>query len=164
MSFLWGGSSLSIPGTLQLSKDMPGDGFEEAHQVAKEFSCGHTKLLRGYLTLLKRYHVEKVLLGLELSDDIDVSVSKLWQCVSGHTLWSLIFCWYFVWHVGLFMPWPVASMAQYLGPCAALWFLLADMCLFWFESIRFARLRFTLRFQVQWNVKFCLAFGLKPQA
>lgn len=62
------------------------------------------------------------------------------------------------------MPWPVANLAQYLDLCAALWFLFADVCLFWFESIRFAHLRFTLRFQVQCNIKFCLDFGLKPQA
>lgn len=95
---------------------MPGDGFEEAPQVAKEFSCGHTELLRGYLTLLKRHNVGKMLLGLELSDGIDLSVSKLWQCVSSHTLWSLNVCCYFVWHSGFFMPWPVASMAQYSDP------------------------------------------------
>lgn len=75
---------------------MPEDGLAEAHQVAKEFSYNHTKLLRRYLTLLKRYNVDKLLLGHELSDDIDLSVSKLWQCVSSHTLWSLklllVFC------------------------------------------------------------------------
>lgn len=42
------------------------------------------------------YTVEKLLLGLEVTDKVDLSVSKLWQCVSSQTLWSLkhllVFC------------------------------------------------------------------------
>jgi len=151
--------SVQVPSSIP----MWGDDFEETHQVPKEFSCGRQNSLRDILPCWRAlYTVKKPLLGLELSDKADLSVSKLWQSVSQFTLWSLNIYWYFVWSVGHSVPWPVASTAQYLDPCAALWFLFTDICLFWFESIRFARLRFTLRFRVQWNIKFCLVFGLKP--
>lgn len=72
------------------------DGFEEACQLPKKFNCGHTELWDTLLYI--SVNSEKMLLAIELSVKVGLSISKLWQCVSRQTLWSLKIYQYLVGH------------------------------------------------------------------